>query len=264
MIPNIFHFIFLLKKDLSGIPFSLMHYLAIKSAIVINDPEKVYLHYDHKPYSIYWDRLVGEFPKVICLHKIDNIPEQFNGFPLGVTQQCDYLRLQVLIKYGGIYMDTDTICVKPFTPLLENKCVLGLEGTPDQIFGLCSGVTLAVPQSCFLHCWINGFDKNTSLTDGWNGEYNYMGVQYPKMLSDLMPDLVTVVPYDFFHYPLWAEPEEFELMFKDELYDNPNAFSYHLWASSRWVYISKLTEDDLIKGNFLYAKSAKQFLAVGN
>lgn len=39
----------------------------------------------------------------------------------------DYARLDVLKKYGGIYLDTDLLIIKPFTDLLTNKINIGAE-----------------------------------------------------------------------------------------------------------------------------------------
>ncbi|TPR18890.1 glycosyl transferase [Apilactobacillus timberlakei] len=39
----------------------------------------------------------------------------------------DYLRLYVLKKFGGIYLDTDVEIIKSFDNLLENKSFIGLE-----------------------------------------------------------------------------------------------------------------------------------------
>lgn len=39
----------------------------------------------------------------------------------------DYLRLYVLYKYGGIYLDTDVEVIKTFTPLLDAKLFIGYE-----------------------------------------------------------------------------------------------------------------------------------------
>ena len=39
----------------------------------------------------------------------------------------DYVRINALYQYGGIYMDTDVIVYKPFDDLLNNKCILGFE-----------------------------------------------------------------------------------------------------------------------------------------
>lgn len=39
----------------------------------------------------------------------------------------DYIRLYVLYKYGGIYLDTDVEVLKSYTPLLNNKVFMGYE-----------------------------------------------------------------------------------------------------------------------------------------
>lgn len=39
----------------------------------------------------------------------------------------DVARIQGLLKFGGIYMDTDVEVLKDFEPLLEHECILGFE-----------------------------------------------------------------------------------------------------------------------------------------
>ncbi|MDO5852295.1 MAG: glycosyltransferase [Methanobacteriaceae archaeon] len=39
----------------------------------------------------------------------------------------DYIRLYVLHKYGGIYLDTDVEVLRSYTPLLNNKVFMGYE-----------------------------------------------------------------------------------------------------------------------------------------
>ncbi len=41
----------------------------------------------------------------------------------------DFARLDILQKYGGIYLDTDFLVIKPFTDLLINKVNIGAEST---------------------------------------------------------------------------------------------------------------------------------------
>ena len=48
MIPNKLHFVFGLSETFGGKPWSLCHYLAVKSAIELNNPEKAYLYYKYK------------------------------------------------------------------------------------------------------------------------------------------------------------------------------------------------------------------------
>ena len=40
---------------------------------------------------------------------------------------CDYARLDVLYRYGGIYLDTDVEIIKPFDELLEYRGFIGFE-----------------------------------------------------------------------------------------------------------------------------------------
>ncbi len=53
-IPNLVHFLFGLKADFGGKPFSLVHYLAVKSAFDVQRPTAIYLHYIHLPTGNYW------------------------------------------------------------------------------------------------------------------------------------------------------------------------------------------------------------------
>lgn len=39
----------------------------------------------------------------------------------------DVARIEALYQYGGFYMDTDVEVLKSFTPLLDSRCVLGME-----------------------------------------------------------------------------------------------------------------------------------------
>lgn len=39
----------------------------------------------------------------------------------------DVARIEVLYQYGGIYMDTDVQVLKSFNPLLDSRCILGME-----------------------------------------------------------------------------------------------------------------------------------------
>ena len=61
MIPNIIHFIFGMAPDFGGIPFSMVNYLAIKSAIDINKPETVIFHYEFEPEGSWWAPTGGTY-----------------------------------------------------------------------------------------------------------------------------------------------------------------------------------------------------------
>lgn len=58
----------------------------------------------------------------------------------------DVVRLSVLNEYGGIYLDTDVECIKPFDDLLGNRAFIGLESN----YSVCTAVIGAEKGSEFI------------------------------------------------------------------------------------------------------------------
>ncbi len=56
MIPNVIHFCFGLSQDHGGKPFSLVHYLAVRSAVEVNRPDAVRFYYCYEPSGEWWER----------------------------------------------------------------------------------------------------------------------------------------------------------------------------------------------------------------
>lgn len=66
-----------------------------------------------------------------CQDKINIIPE-ING-------KADIMRWEILYRYGGIFVDADSICIEPFDDLLLlNKCFAGYENETVRGKGWCS------------------------------------------------------------------------------------------------------------------------------
>lgn len=59
---------------------------------------------------------------------------------LSYVHRADYLRLEILHNFGGMYVDMDTICFRnllPFYHMLEKVDLVGYDGTPwNEIFGV--------------------------------------------------------------------------------------------------------------------------------
>ena len=54
-VPKVFHFVFGLKKQVQ--PFSLMHYLALRSCLEVNRPQSLHMHYRHMPWGPLWEHI---------------------------------------------------------------------------------------------------------------------------------------------------------------------------------------------------------------
>lgn len=114
LIPNVFHFIFGLKKQSE--PFHLVHYLCIESCRKINKPDSIYFYYHYEPYGKYWE-LIKERIAPIKVEMVPFVSRYRYGFKnrdckkYSYAHHSDFLRLEKLIDHGGIYADIDTIFV---------------------------------------------------------------------------------------------------------------------------------------------------------
>lgn len=115
MIPNICHFVFGFKEQKEE--FLFCYYLAVYSAYIVNKPEKIIFYYHHEPHGDWWEKLKN-IP-VVELIKIP-IPTHIGEKEIKKTaHKADWVRMNVLYEFGGIYLDIDTICVKPWKDLLN-------------------------------------------------------------------------------------------------------------------------------------------------
>ena len=277
MVPNIFHFVFGMAEDYGGMPFSLPHYLAIKSAADINRPEKIYFHYEFEPSGEWWDKA----RPLLTLNKI-KAPCQFMGRHIcHVAHKADVVRLLALKEYGGVYLDTDTICLKPLHSLFDHSFIMGEElktefvaknrrqrikhkirtffkgENSNKITGLCNAILLAEKDSFFVNKWLETYKNFRS--EGRDKYWNEHSVKMPLRLSKKYPDKITrLSPYAFF-YPLYDHEGVHKLF--EEVAFFPGAYLYHLWESFTWnTYLNKLTVEDIFFKDTTYNLLARKFL----
>jgi len=204
--PQLVHFIFGLSDDPLQRHFSYAHYLAVRAAHVHLQPATLLLHHAHLPTGEWWDAAVG----MLTLRRVA-LPRSVFGRPLAhAAHRADVLRLQLLIRHGGIYLDLDVIALRPFAPLLpllqhEASFLLGREGHPDHggFHGLCNAVLIARPNASFGHRWLRQYATfgSSSVGDQWSG----LSVQFPVQLAAAHPREVVLLPHTAFFWPDWDE-----------------------------------------------------------
>ena len=155
MIPNICHFVFGLKKQTEE--FLFCYYISVLSASLINKPDKIYFYYHYEPYGRWWDKV----------KKIDNIyfevievPTHIGKKPIKkVPHKADWVRMNKLFERGGIYLDIDTICVKPWKHLLNNTVVLGKEREKNgNERDICNAIMFTEEKSKFFEIWLEKYE----------------------------------------------------------------------------------------------------------
>ena len=247
MIPNVVHFVYIKER-----PWKLHHYLSIKSATRLN-PEKINIWLDKEPKGEWWELT----KPLVELHFIDP-PTEIFGTP--ITQpahKSDVIRLQVLLEYGGIYADTDTIFVKPFNDILNNKFVLGQQGV-DGCEGLCPAVILSEKDSTFGQYWLAGFNEHFKGGPPGSDTWCTHSVQYPRYLSQQIPNDITILNHEAFFWPLYHQ-HHIEMLFEQN-HKFENAYSHHLWESSGKEYLDTLTIDHIKNQNTTFTNIVKDLI----
>jgi hypothetical protein len=231
MIPNVMHFVFGMTEDFGGKPFSLIHYLSIKSALTLNRPDDAVLWCRFVPTGYWWQKAAA----LVDVRYAGDVNERY-GTPLAVyAHRADIVRLEKLIEYGGIYIDLDVICIKSFEPLLRFDCVWGEEESADL---LCNGVILAARNSEFLHLCLEAWRE----FQPWM--WNEISCGSPAQLARQRQELIHVEDRYAFHWPPWRE-EYAVSMFTESANDWPPAYCRHLWESKTWDYLARLSVREL-------------------
>lgn len=245
-IPNELHFVFGMRPDFGGRPFSLVHYLAIRSAVEVNRPNCARLWYAHEPSGEWWDR-ARPLVEPCGIAEVGD----YEGIPLDhYAHRADVVRLRVLLEHGGIYLDLDTVCVRPFADLLHHPAVVGYEANSI----LCNAVLLAEPGSEFLRRCL---DAHRLFRPGmWaeisNGEMTRIARE--------VPHLVHTVGQRAFHWPDCGA-DGYRQMHLDREADFPEAYCHHLWEHDTWDRgLKDLSATELRRGAGAYARIVRRFL----
>lgn len=240
---KIIHFVYFIMEGRES-TLSMMEYIAIKSAMKINKGFVVYFHTNKQFHGDLWDDLKENVVVKYC-----SIPEYVYGNKIErVEHKSDVKRLEVIYFYGGIYLDLDTICVKPFRDILSHNVVLGREGG----YGLCNAVIIAPPFHPFIKIWIEKY-KNFN-----NDQWNYFSVLLPLQISNENPEFITIEPEDRFFNPTYHDWSIRNLFLENHEY--PNAYIFHLWGKVSKKYINSLTVDMIFSKNTTYNIHARKFL----
>jgi hypothetical protein len=230
-IPRIVHYCFGLAPNFGYRPFSLVHYVCIKSAISKICPEKTFLYYEYEPSGPWWE-LTKPFLDLVKI----TAPREIYGRPLkNVAHRADVVRLEKLIEHGGIYLDCDVLVHRNFDELLENSFVISEEGSnTGDVFSLSNAVMLAEPSAPFAKRW---YEEYRSFDGKSWADHS---TRLPLELAKSHPDEVTVLPFDAFCWPLWFQLEMIyepgQPLIKNSAYGN------HLWETLAWEkYLENLT-----------------------
>ena len=217
-----------------------MHYLAIESCRQVLRPNEIYLHYHNLPFGSFWD----EIRPHLTLHRVNlaeevataDFDEQFAPAHYRYAHHADFIRLDALLEFGGIYADIDTVFLRPLPDTFyDEQFVIGREPpvqhelTGKPMPSLCNALLISEPGAAFATAWRS---RMGAAIDGtWSNHSCFL----PQALSEELPHAVRVEPEEsFFAVP--GTVNGLAKLLDDGTLDLPNSYSVHLWAHLWWDY----------------------------
>lgn len=236
MVPRTAHFVYGLRAQLEPFPF--LHYASLESCRRVLGCETIYFHHKHRPWGPWWDRIephvtlvpVDDVSEVLAAdYTLGAVPEQFR-----YAHHTDFIRLDALIEYGGIYADIDTIFVRPFPDeLYEQPFVIGRElAVVDERSGalrpsLCNALLMSEPGSLYARVW--RAQMAAALNGTWSNHSGFLSEE----LSRRMPEAVRVEDEVRF-FPFAANRAGLAALLEERRPVPPRTLSVHLWSHLWW------------------------------
>jgi glycosyl transferase-like sugar-binding protein len=231
-IPKILHYCFGLSSNFGHKPWSLIHYVCVKSAIEKIKPDNVFFYYEYEPAGPWWEltKPLVELVKIVA-------PREIFGNPINkVAHRADVVRLEKLMQHGGIYLDCDVFVLRDFDNLLGNSFVISEEGV-GAAHGLSNAVMLSEPGAPFLKHWYAEYRSFRG--DQFWAEHS---IELPLKLSRLFPQELAILPYSAFVWPLYYEEHLRWIFERDQPPIDGESYTRHLWESIAWEkYLENLT-----------------------
>lgn len=249
MIPKILHFVYGLQEDFGGKPFGFVHWAAIRTAMASNPGWRVMFWYTHLPDNAYFADLADDME----LMWIDPPTEIFGRPLMHVAHKADVVRLQVLIEHGGVYLDVDSLTVRSFEALRDNRFVMGREKAGETEVGLCNAIMMSEPRALFALAWLKTYEafRSTGRDQFWNEH----SVLMPALLAKKFPKEITVLPHTAFFDPDWTRPGLKKMFY--EVAEFPEAYAFHLWEAASWNVLIHFNEKNVDHLDSTYTRALR-------
>ncbi|KAG8187012.1 hypothetical protein JTE90_005781 [Oedothorax gibbosus] len=182
IVPNVVHYVHFDKTDLNFI-----QVIGIKAVYLNSPPDKIVIHCNcYKLKGKYWDMVKNiSILEVSYMKKPTHIFEKLLS---SVYHSSDIARLKILMKHGGIFLDTDTYVIKPLDSYRNFEMSIGWP--PGQNLG--TQLLVAHKNARFLKLWYNSYRYYRR--ERW---YYNAGELPTTLILERMPHIVHRVPFDF-------------------------------------------------------------------
>ena len=265
-IPNVVHFVFILDRN-PGVDFNFINYLAVRSAMVNLAPTAIYVHHSYirsplslrqfnDPKNSPWLRRLLPHIRLVHHAAISHVAS---------STALDVFGLQIMYELGGIYMDLDTVALRPFTSLMDppsgRDVVISSQSDVRSVLN--TGIIAARPKSEFLGSLLKRYEAGMPVSP------NDWATQQPKQVckapSAVLPSATTWHHITRMHEKLDANATT---EFDDQLSRRNGAMfngqlAYHFSSTTAWRrYLHRLTPEVVRNENTRFNLLVRRFLEV--
>ena len=148
IIPDVVHYIRLQEPNVTYVQM-----LCLLSLLKNHRPQKIIIHTDVELQGKYWENLRRNYTIELNYYEA---PRYVFGSPLSSPyHSTDIARIEILMKYGGIYLDSDVFVVQSLDKFRKFEMVIGWP--EDEAFG--TQVLIAHKNARFLRSWLNTYEQ---------------------------------------------------------------------------------------------------------
>ncbi|MBN1611731.1 MAG: hypothetical protein JW940_34175 [Polyangiaceae bacterium] len=148
--------------------------------------------------------------------------DRFCPGPEGGQFRSDVARLEILYRFGGVYIDTDFECRKPLDPLLDDVECFVAWVTDEWLNNAIMG---SVPGHPFVKRLIDNMPANVEAARKGSRPNRMTGPRYLTPLWRAHPEGVTVFPKEYFYEIIWTELERLTEP------PHPAEYARHYWGN---------------------------------
>jgi mannosyltransferase OCH1-like enzyme len=250
-IPSIVHFVLGQgdRKDVEhryalSSSFSFINYLNVLAARRQIRPKKLYVHYYEEPDTFWWNQTKQDREIDVTLVKTSLVENIFRKSVNHHAHRGDIIRLEVVVKYGGIYLDTDVLALRSFDPLFNLSDVV-MAHQDDDSNTACNAVIMSKKNAVFLRRLYDAYQSFDRT------RWDQHSVRIPGQLALVYPNEVMVLPTSTFFRPSWSEVNKF---FDSNDYNFSSNYASHLWNKMHVARLNALTPDRILDENFTLAR----------
>lgn len=267
-IPRIVHLVQLKANENAELHFSFQSFLCLYTAYYYIKPTTIFIHTDHSQDAVIhaidhgssWTRKVlTAFPGVVKLNPVTPPTSATNGLPIErIEHKSDFVRMEQVAIYGGIYLDWDVATVRSPTPLLNAgfSAVVGRQADGN----INNGCFMATKDSSLVNL------MNIEMPIEFSGEWQHHSTGLITPIAErisFVPGEVLILDQKAFAPTSWVDDSASALFSERE--DHENAVSVDdqknvgtLNATDRWYSRTKGPdwEIDFSQTYFLHAFKA--------